>query len=58
MSTLDLLGPGLTLITGPDPGGWQAAVAQARRRPAAAWSRSADLRAAVDSATGRTAVAV
>jgi 2-polyprenyl-6-methoxyphenol hydroxylase-like FAD-dependent oxidoreductase len=26
-STLDLLGPGLTLLTGPDPGPWEAAVA-------------------------------
>ena len=58
MSTLDLLGPGLTLITDPDPGGWQAAVARPDGVPVASWSGSADLRAAVDSATRRTAVAV
>jgi putative polyketide hydroxylase len=93
MSTLDLLGPGLTLVTGPDPTAWQAAAASLSQSPpvvvhpldvvsaraagivgggavlvrpdgvpAASWSGSADaaadLRAAVDAFTGRSAVAV
>ena len=33
MSTLDLLGPGLTLITGPDPAAWEAAAAALSQSP-------------------------
>jgi putative polyketide hydroxylase len=33
VSTLDLLGPGLTLFTGPQPTSWQAAAAAARATP-------------------------
>ena len=41
VSTLDLIGPGLTLLTGPDRGGWEA-VARALACPAPVAVRSMD----------------
>ena len=47
VSTLDLLGPGLTLFTGPDSAPWAARSRPAgRRSPSAAWTRSARARSA------------